>query len=159
MKINSTSLVSQTFVKIFLVTLVLASGTVAVAQSDTDASRGHKVCSNRTLLGDYGTKIEGTMGGTNITLRTLVLAHYDGEGHISSVDYVVRDGVPPPPEEEWRPGTGVYTVNPDCTGSAKVDVAPGFPPLGYHFIVVNNGREILLVVDGGAISGVASKVH
>jgi hypothetical protein len=155
MKINSTSLISRTFVKIFLVTLVLASGTVALAQSDTGASTHHKACSNRTLFGDYGTKIEGTMGGTNATLRTLVLAHFDGEGHISSVDHVVHDGVPPPPEEEWRPGTGVYTVNPDCTGSAKLD----FPPLGYHFIIVNNGREILEVVDGGAISGVAYKVH
>ena len=103
--------------------------------------RAHKACSNRTLLGDYGTKLEGTILGPNLTLRTLVLAHFDGEGNINEVDHVVLNGTPPAAEEEWRASTGTYTINPDCTGSAILTILPGAPPLMYHFIVVKNGRE------------------
>lgn len=35
---------------------------------------------------------------------------------------------------------------------------PGNPPLGYHFIIVNDGRKILLVVNGSAVRGVAHRV-
>jgi hypothetical protein len=91
-----------------------------------------------------------------LTLRTLVLAHFHGDDTLSEVDQVVFNGQPP--VEEWRPTTGSYSVNPDCTGSASIDVASGFPPLGYHFIVLNEGRKFILVVDGGAINGVAYKV-
>jgi hypothetical protein len=73
------------------------------------------------------------------------------------LDHVVRDGVPPPPEEDWRPSIGTYSVNPDCTGSASIEVDTGNPPLNCHFIVVEQGRKILIVVDGGAINGVAHK--
>jgi hypothetical protein len=66
--------------------------------------------------------------------------------------------VPPPPGEDWRPSTGTYIVNPDCTGSVSIDVEPGNPPLSYHFVIVEQGRKFLLVVDGGAINGVAYKV-
>jgi hypothetical protein len=139
---------------------VLASATLAMAQSEiSGARRAHKACSNRTLLGDYGTKLEGKILDPNLALRTLVLAHFDGEGNINEVDHVVLNGMPPAPDEEWRPSTGTYTVNPDCTGSATIAVLPGAPPLMYHFIVVKNGREILEVVDGNAISGVAYKVE
>lgn len=138
---------------------LLASATFAMAQSEnSEGRRAHKACSNRTLLGDYGTKLEGTILGPNLTLRTLVLAHFNGEGNINEVDHVVLNGTPPAAEEEWRASTGTYTINPDCTGSAILTILPGAPPLMYHFIVVKNGREILEVVDGNAISGVAYKV-
>jgi hypothetical protein len=56
------------------------------------------------------------------------------------------------------PSTGTYNVNSDCTGSASIEVAPGFPPLVYDFVVVNQGEKFILVVDSGAINGVAYKV-
>jgi hypothetical protein len=40
----------------------------------------------------------------------------------------------------------------------SIEVAPGFPPLGYGFVVVNQGEKFILVVDSGAINGVAYKV-
>jgi hypothetical protein len=144
-----------------LVTLcvTLASVSLAVAQSNSSPPNGgHKACSNRTLAGDYGVQIEGTILGPNLTLRTLVMETFDGAGNFTSVDHVVLGGQPPAPSEEWRPGTGTYSVNPDCTGSVSVDVGPGNPPLTYHFIVVDKGRQILLVVDGGAIRGVGYRV-
>ena len=147
---------------IFPLCFILASGPLALAQSnysripESHGYEGHKGCSDRTLLGDYGFQIEGTILGPNLTLRTLVLAHFDGAGGITEVDHVVLGGNPP--EEEWRPSTGTYSINPDCTGSASIDVAPGNPPLQYHFIVVKHAREIILVVDGDAIRGAAYKV-
>jgi hypothetical protein len=122
----------------------------------TDHPKGVKPCSNQTLSGDYGTLIEGTILPSGLTLRTLTLVHYDGQGKFTGKDFVVDGGNPP--AEEWRPSFGTYSVNPDCTGSALVYFAPGGPPLGYHFIIVKGGREILLVVDGGAIRGVAHRV-
>ncbi len=141
-----------------LCALFLSLAAPSMAQSEaSDAQRWHKTCSNRTLFGDYGTKLEGAILGPNLTLRTLVLAHFDGQGNMTSKDYVVLNGMPP--TEEWRQLTGTYTVNPDCTGSATVDVASRQPPLKFHFIVVKDGQEILEVVDGSAISGTAYKVN
>jgi hypothetical protein len=145
--------------QVLILCLALASVSLAVAQSNDPAeNRGHKVCSNRTIAGDYGVQIEGTILGPNLTLRTLLMVHFDNAGSFSSVDHVVLGGEPPAPADEWRPTTGTYSVNPDCTGSASVDVSPGNPPLNYHFVVVDRGRQILLVVDGGAIRGVGYRV-
>src|SRR5438105_14065734 len=103
------------------VCFVVASGALALAQSNSSAdSQSHKGCSNRTLVGHYGAKIEGTILGPNLPLRTLVLFDFGGEGNMTAVDHVVLNGMPPAPEEEWRPTSGTYTVNPDCTGSAVI---------------------------------------
>ena len=158
MKRDWTSTLLKTAIRSLTLTFALTSCQLATAQSEASgAHRWHKPCSNRTLFGDYGTKLEGTILGPNLTLRTLVLAHFDGAGNMTSKDYVVLNGMPP--VEEWRQLTGTYTVNPDCTGSATVDVPPGQPPLKFHIIVVRDGQQILEVVDGSAISGVAYKVN
>ena len=145
-------------VRVLTLGLMMTSVTLAVAQAKpSEASEGHKGCSNRTIFGNYGFQIEGTILGPNLPLRTLSLEHFNGAGSLTTLDHVVVDGNPP--EEEWRPGTGTYTVNADCTGSASIDVAPGNPPLNFHFLVVDSGRQILLVVDGGAIRGIGSRVE
>jgi hypothetical protein len=157
MKGNRYSNRPKRILHILAVGTILAAGTLADAQpGSTVVSDSHKRCSSRTLQGAYGFQIEGTILGPNLTLRTLVLAQFDGIGQISEVDHVVLNGTPP--EEDWRPSTGTYIVNADCTGSASIEVAAGNPPLAYHFIIVEGGRKILLVVDGGAINGVAYKV-
>lgn len=157
MKQSSTRNNHSIIVRVLTLCLTSASVSLAVAQSNDSAQIGRlKACSNRTIAGDYGVQIEGTILGPNLTLRTLLMEHFDGAGNMSSVDHVVVGGEPP--AEEWRPSTGIYSVNPDCTGSASVDVSPGNPPLNYHFVVVDKGRQILIVVDGGAIRGVGYRV-
>jgi hypothetical protein len=133
-----------------IVCVVLALGASAVAQSDVRGAESRR-CSNRTIFGDYGTQIEGTLLVPNWPLRTLAMIHFDGRGNMTSVDHVVLNGVPP--VEEWRPNSGTYTVNPDCTGSA---VFSG--PIPVHFVVVNNGKEFRGVVDGDAITLMGSRV-
>lgn len=85
------------------------------------------------------------------------MQHYDGKGNITQVDHVVDGGMPP--TQEWEPGTGTYTVNPDCTGSGVINSSSGQVPLPIHFVVVNNGKQIFQVLDGNAVSTVGIKVN
>jgi hypothetical protein len=135
---------------------LLAFSFSAVAQSKSETPNGGR-CSNRTLNGDYGFTLEGTILGPNIPLRGLVMQHYDGNGNITQVDHVVDGGVPP--TQEWAPGTGTYTVNPDCTGAGVISSSSGQGPLPIHFVVVNNGKQIFQVVDGNAVSTVGIRVN
>jgi hypothetical protein len=113
-------------------------------------------CSNRTLFGNYGFKIEGTILGPNFQIRGLALQHYDGRGNIKQVDHIVTEGMPP--ADEWTPGTGTYTVNPDCTGSAVINSPSNPAPIALHFVIVNNGNEIRQVVDSNAVVAIGKKV-
>jgi len=53
------------------------------------------------------------------------------------VDAVATNGVLTP---GWRPGTGSYAVNPDCTGTQTITV-PGMPDLHLQFIVAQGGQN------------------
>jgi hypothetical protein len=148
---------------VLYVVLVLESSVMAQSASRND---GGLRCSNETLSGDYGAQIEGTLyipNGSNppikVDLRTVSMGHYDGSGNVTFRDHVVRNGNPPPPEEEWREASGTYLVNPDCTGKFSVDTAPGFPPLVVYFVVVKHGGEIHGVTNGSAITYSAYKVN
>ena len=152
MKEKSMSRISIVVRSMTIACIVLVLGASAVAQV-SDGKPGRKGCSNRTLFGDYGGQIEGTILGPNLLLRTLVMFHFDGEGTLTLVDHVVLNGVPP--DQEWRPGSGAYTVNSDCTGSAMISADP---PIPLHIVVVNHGKEIRGVVDGNAITVTASRV-
>ena len=134
-----------------IVCVVLAFGASAMAQMGAGAGQSRR-CSNRTLSGDYGTLIEGTLLAPGWPLRTLAMIHFDGRGNMTSVDHVVLNGMPP--VEEWRPNSGTYIVNADCTGSA---VFSG--PIPVHFVVVRNGKEFRGVVDGNAITLHGSRVN
>ena len=132
-----TKSVSRMLMVTMMVCGLLALGASAVAQSDMAKSDDRR-CSNRTLSGDYGLTVEATFLGPNLQLRALVMQHFDGRGNITQVDHVVVNGVPP--AQEWTPGTGTYTVNPDCTGAAVINT-PSVPvPLHIHFMVVNKGK-------------------
>jgi hypothetical protein len=134
---------------------VMLSATSAMAQSAT-ADPGRR-CSNRTLSGNFGTQVIGTILGPELPVRVVALAHYDGEGHFTQIDFAVLNGIPE--STGWRPGAGTYTVNPDCTGTAALVPTPGAPPILQHFVIVNNGKEILGVVDGNAITFISKRVE
>ncbi len=131
----------------------------ASARADDDRDDKSQVCTNETIEGTYGFTIEGLLGvpGPNLPLRGVVLQHYDGDGNITQVDHVVVNGTPP--AQAWRPGTGVYSVNPDCTGKATLNIpSSGGPPLVVYFVVAKGGREIRQVVEGNAIIVTGDKV-
>src|SRR6266446_627229 len=133
-----------------IVCCLLTSGASAAARSEVQP------CSNHTLFGDYGFALEGTFLGPGLPFRGVVMQHYDGKGNLTQVDHVVVNGVPP--AEEWTPGSGTYTVNPDCTGAAVIN-APGSPPINLHFVIVRQGKEIHQVVDSNAATAVGIRVR
>ena len=125
---------------IMIVCVVLVLGAAAVAEGP-----GTGPCSNRSLFGDYGMQVEGTLLGPNWPLRTIVMVHFDGRGNSTSKSYVVLNGAPL--TADWRdddPGT--YTVNSNCTASGIFNGV-----ISAHFVVVNSGKEFRGVVDGDAI--------
>jgi hypothetical protein len=157
MQRRSFSRISMVAIPIMIVCglLVPASSMGPTVRADNEDPKG---CTNNTLQGDYGFALEGEILGPGLQFRGVVMQHYDGNGNFTQVDHIVFNGVPP--VEEWTPGSGTYTVNPNCTGSAVI-IVPGNPlsPINLHFVVVRQGKEIHQVVDANAVTAVGNKVE
>jgi hypothetical protein len=134
---------------------VLVSGALAEAEPKEGP------CSNKTLKGAYGSTIEGQFlaGPAATPVRGVVMQDFDGEGNFSQVDHVVVNFVPP--AIQWRPGSGTYALNADCTGTAQIIFFDGSPSLELSLVVVRSGAEIRTVVEGpgAAITSVGSARH
>jgi len=144
---------------VMVVGLALAqvtSGTPTLSADDD----GPKACSNWTLRGDYGTKFEGAIllpsPIPSLALHGLALGHFDGHGNYSEVAFVTLNGVPE--ESDWRPATGTYEVNPDCTGSQEIRFNDG-TSLKLRFLIVDGGRQVMTNVEGNPIGGMGIKVR
>ena len=137
-----------------IVCCFLLSGIVARAQ-DT-SSNGP--CSNRTLRGDYGFKVDGTLinGPRTGLLRAVAMTHFDGQGNLTQVDFGILNGVPY--GEDWRAAKGTYTVNANCTGSFQLVPSDGSPSINVRMVVVKNGKEIHTVVIGNPTGSVGYRV-
>jgi hypothetical protein len=120
---------------------VLVSGSFAWAQSTNGA------CSDRILHGDYGFAVEGIVlpaPGVAVPVRGVAMTNFDGEGNLTQVDHLVINGGPP--ALDWTPGAGTYHVNPDCTGTARINIPSTSDFVNLRFVVVNSGKEIHTVV-------------
>jgi hypothetical protein len=141
---------------------VVAFGPLVGAQSGDRLVGLHAsgyTCSNATLRGDYGFSIDGTiLAGTPnaFLLRGVAMTHFDGHGNLSQVDFTTRNGAPL--AADWRPATGTYDVNDDCTGTAQIVPADGSPPLNLRLVVVNRGREVRTTVVGNSTGSVGVRV-
>jgi hypothetical protein len=157
-----TSKISMIALPVAIICGLMFSRASAIAQFNGEATQQtpelRRSCSNRTLHGDYGTTIEGFILGAGVSIRGVAMAHFDGNGNLTQVDHVVTNGMPPP--QEWTPGSGTYTVNPDCTGRAVIHTPSSFTGvLNLHFVVVKQGKEIRQVVDENAVTAIAVKVE
>jgi len=129
--------------------LLLAAGALHAQQTPG-------TCSNQTLKGTYGLLISGTRPAPSVLANSgfylpgspeqvigVVIQTFDGNGNFSQTDNVkgslsgiIFD----------RPGSGSYTVNPDCTGTFSVNNT-GIPfPIVNRFVIVNGGTEFRSVV-------------
>jgi hypothetical protein len=138
-------------------TLALAPGRSVRAHDDDDDGGGG--CSNRTLRGDYGFDIGGTIlaGPKAGLLRGVALTHFDGHGGLSQADFVTNNGVPA--GTGWRPGSGSYDLDSNCTGTAEISFTDGSPTLHLRLVVVRGGREIRTVVEGNPTGSTGIKVR
>jgi hypothetical protein len=126
---------------LFLLTIALAASLPLTAHASA--------CSNWTIQGTYAFTIHGTIflpDGSTLLIDGIGKATYDGKGNLTQVDAVADNGNLAP---GWRPGTGTYSVNPDCTGTQTI-VVPGLPDLHLQFIVAQGGNTIhQVVIDPG----------
>lgn len=152
---KSRSLLKVSTLTVMTASFLLMSGVPAMAQLANTQTL--EPCSNGTLWGDYGFTIEGTILDANAPIRGLALQHYDGRGHITQVDHIVFGGYPP--AQDWTRGTGTYTVNRDCTGSAVINSPSNPLPVKLHFVIVDHGRQIRQVVDANAVVANGTKVN
>ena len=143
---------------------------VVFALAAVATAEGQIVCSNATLNGDYGVQISGTrpapsiLSGSQATPGTIeqaigvVVQTFDGNGGFVQTDNVKGSlsGITPN-----RPGTGTYSVNPDCTGTYTVLIT-GNPPIVTQFVIVDNGQGFLSVVISPqpvSITAIGKKMH
>src|SRR5271169_413538 len=137
---NRQSFGSSMIAASMIVGSLAASGTSARADSEAD-----KVCSNRTLRGDYGFAVEGLIlpaPGVTVPLRGVTITHFDGKGNLTQLDSLLVNGGP---ISDWSPVTGTYQVNADCTGTMNLlPSTGGFANL--RIVVVRQGKEIHSVV-------------
>jgi hypothetical protein len=147
---------------LFMVCGVVAFGPLVGAQAEDRVRDSHGSwfrCSDRTLRGDYGFSIDGTVlaGTPNAFLvRGVAMTHFDGHGNLSQVDFATRNGAPI--GADWRPGVGTYEINADCTGTAQIIQSDGSPTLNLRLVVVDRGREVRTIVVGNATGSVGIRV-
>src|SRR6266581_6870046 len=124
-------------ISLFLLAFALA------ASSSLTAHAG--ACSNATIHGSYAFTIHGTVflpNGATLLIDGLAKTTFDGNGNLTQVDAVATNGNLAP---GWRPGTGTYSVSPNCTGT-QTTVIPGMRDLHLQFIVSQSGNKIRIVV-------------
>ena len=128
-------------ISLLLLTLTLAASSTLTAQASA--------CSNSTIQGTYAFTIRGTIflpNGSTLLIDGIAKTTFDGKGNLTQVDAVADNGNLAP---GWRPGTGTYSVNPDCTGTQTI-VVEGLPDLHLQFIVAQGGNTIhQVVIDPG----------
>lgn len=159
MQLKSVSRFSMMAAPLMIAGGLALSALPALADSDIPP------CSNRTLQGNYGFNIEGILGipgaqlppGLGLTLRGVAMTHYDGRGNFTQVDHIVVNFAPA--SNDWIAGSGTYTVNPNCTGTAVINSPENPAPLTLHFVIVKEGKEIRQVVDSNAVTAVGEKVE
>jgi len=131
-------------ISLFVLTLALAASSTLAAHAGA--------CSNSTIRGTYASTIHATIflpDGSTLLIDGLVKQTFDGNGNFTQVDAVAANGNLTP---GWRPGSGTYSVNPDCTGTQTI-VIPGNPDLHTQFIVSQSGNMIRgMVIDPGFAS-------
>jgi hypothetical protein len=101
-------------------------------------------CSNLTVKGPYAFTIHGTIltPGGPLIVDGIARTTFDGHGNLTQVDAVAVDGTL---AQVWRPGTGAYNLNPDCTGTMTI-FNLNQPALHLAIVVSSSGNLIHTVV-------------
>lgn len=124
-------------ISLFLLTVALAASSPLTAHANA--------CSNMTIRGTYSFTISGTIllpDGSTLLVSGVDRTTYDGDGKLTQLDAVAIAGSIAP---GWRPGSGTYSVSPNCTGTQTIKIE-GMADLHLQFIVSETGNKIRQVV-------------
>jgi hypothetical protein len=133
---------------------------LAVALGSASAATAHgRGCSDSTIKGEYAFAIHGqilTPGGP-LVVDGIAKTTFDGNGNFTQVDTVAVNGFI---TQVWRPGTGTYTLNSDCTGTMTLMNQGDPAPLHLAIVVSQSGAIIHDVVTdpGVAVTADAERV-
>lgn len=126
--------------------LVLAAG---LCSTSVTAFADDEVCSVASLSGSYGIQSTGSIVafGPIGTIAEAGVIKFDGSGRVAQTTTVSLSGTIVPNRSSL---SGSYLVNPDCTGDLALllPVPGGTTTSALHFVIVNHGKEILLVNTG-----------
>ena len=140
----------------FRICLILLVAALAMSS----AAKAHpNECSDSTIRGAFAFTIHGQIFTPNgpILIDGIAKTTFDGEGNLTQVDTVAQNGVM---GQVWRPGTGSYKVNADCTGTMTI-ANPDAPVLHLAILVSRAGEQIHAVVTdtGVAVTSDAERVR
>jgi hypothetical protein len=130
----------------------LALGMAPAAKADD------KGCSNATLQGTFAFTSTGFITAPPAfagPVGEVGTQTFDGRGGTTGAATLSQNGNIVPVTL-----TGTYTVNPDCTGTFTVQVAPGGFPLNVFFVIADNGSEFhgIETATGFVITRIARKL-
>jgi hypothetical protein len=116
-------------------------------------------CANRVLTGRYAYQIQGTVFDPPPVIQAVFVGvvEFDGQGALRGSDFGSFSGQVVP-----RTFNGTYSVNPDCTGSATLNILTGFP-VGATFhlsiVLIDRGKSALFIQTdpGTQFTGSATK--
>jgi len=125
----------------FLLALALVASSTLMSHAST--------CSNSTIRGSYAFTIHGQVflpNGSTLLIDGLAKTTFDGNGNLTQLDAIAVNGNVAP---GWAANTGIYSVNPDCTGTFTVTNG-NQPPVHLQMIVAQSGNTIHnMVIDPG----------
>jgi hypothetical protein len=132
---------------------------LALGLAASSAVTAHASCNNFTIKGSYAFTIHGQIFTPNgpLLVDGIAKTTFDGNGNLTQVDAVALNGHI---QLVWRPGTGTYTVNSDCTGTMTL-MNQDQPPLHLAIVVSQSGDIIHTVVTdpGVAVTSDAERVR
>jgi hypothetical protein len=124
----------------------------------SSAVTAHASCNDSTIKGSYAFTVHGQIFTPNgpLLVDGIAKTTFDGNGNLTQVDAVAINGQIP---LVWRPGTGTYTLNSNCTGTMTL-VNQDQPPLHLAIVVSHSGDIIHTVVTdpGLAVTSDAERV-
>ena len=148
--------------------LATAAALPLCAQAQSNDNDG---CTNATLSGDYAFRLSGQMLPPNaapVSRDGVAMTHFDGNGGLTQVDFVMSNGVELPGVPDPITGfhikeSGWYHVNSDCTGSAEIHfpAPPGLDSgavINLMFVLGEHGRVIHTIVSSMLPPGSATPV-
>jgi hypothetical protein len=116
---------------------VLALGVAATAKAD------NKGCTNATLNGTFAYTSTGTITSPPEIAGPIAevgTQSFDGKGGTTATAMISSSG-----SVDQLTITGTYIVNPDCTGTLKLQVLPYMITVDVYFVIADNLNELQMV--------------
>ena len=106
-------------------------------------------CSNATIQGNWTFTVHGNAltpnGAAVARIDGVGIITFDGFGNLRQQDFIVVNGVHPPPDGFHRNESGQYHIGADCTGKATIDFGDG-TSVDLALVVSRAARSIHTVV-------------